>query len=300
MPPKNARKPNIKEDIVELQSQLKALNEDVQLIYGTVNVIEAAIKKISAAQEEQHEKTMSMISDFIEKSRPTTAIGESGGSNETNHTPSTKKVIPAPRVYKEVEGKTKGFTLRIVKDHIVQYVIKEANKELTDPEAEAQYQTMRDELNIALNVLESRVKKAITDTMSEEDRYEYQSDESIVDMKGYTWGSRSLARFRDIAIRSFEDMVLEATGVCESHWASSHMLEGTWNNRCKTKSPTKASKRKHDGRGSKSQEHPKKHVRFEEPESEGDNEDDYLNVAESTDDEERVSNNECVDDESDE
>ncbi|KAI8147270.1 hypothetical protein BJV82DRAFT_664516 [Fennellomyces sp. T-0311] len=234
MPPKNARKPNIKEDIVELQSQLKALNEDVQLIYGTVNVIESAIKKILEAQEEQHEKTMSMFSDFIEKSRPTTAIGESGGCNETNHTPSTKKVIPAPRVYKEVEGKTKGFTLKIVKDHIVQYVIKEANKELTDPEAEAQYQTMHDELNIALNVLESRVKKAITDTTSEEDRYEYQSDESIVDMKGYTWGSRSLARFRDIAIRSFEDMVLEATGVdlsvCESHWASSHMLEETWNN----------------------------------------------------------------------
>ncbi|KAI8143672.1 hypothetical protein BJV82DRAFT_611313 [Fennellomyces sp. T-0311] len=242
MPPKNARKPDIKEDIAELQSQLKGLNENVQLIYRTVNVIEAAIKKISEAQEKQHEKNSVNDQRFHRKSRSTTAIGESGASNETNHTPSTKKVIPAPPVYKEVEGKAKGFTLRIVKDHI------EANKELTDSEADAQYQTMRDELNIALNVLESRVKKAIIDTMSEEDRYEYQSYE----------GSRSLARFRGIAIRSFEDMVLEATG------------------------------------------HPEKHVRFEETESEGDNDDDYLNVAESTDDEERVSDKERVDDESDE
>ncbi|KAI8138664.1 hypothetical protein BJV82DRAFT_696974 [Fennellomyces sp. T-0311] len=98
-----------------------------------------------------------------------------------------RKIIPAPRITQEIDTEERGFSIRVVKDHILRYVIKAANDELTNSEAEALYQTMRGELNTALDVLESRVKKEILSEMYEEDQYAYEDvagvDESDVDMK---------------------------------------------------------------------------------------------------------------------
>ncbi|KAI8142640.1 hypothetical protein BJV82DRAFT_669268 [Fennellomyces sp. T-0311] len=257
MPPKNIKKPSIKEDIAELQRQVKAVNEDVQLIYGMVNGMELTMKAMLEAQEKHYEEMKAMASEYFEKSRSAMTVDVT-----------------------KIDTEERSFSIRVVKDHILQYVIKAANDELTDSEAEALYQTMRGELNTALDALESRVKKEILGEMYEEDQYAYEDvagvDESDVDMKGYTWGSKRLAKHRRIAIATFEAAVLEATGIdfsiCEKHWASSHMLEETWNNRCKPK-PTPANKRKPGKQSVEKDQLVQKRMRFVEDEGEDEEED---------------------------
>ncbi|KAI8146295.1 hypothetical protein BJV82DRAFT_394896 [Fennellomyces sp. T-0311] len=280
MPPKNIKKPSIKEDIAELQRQVKAVNEDVQLIYGMVNGMELTMKAMLEAQEKHYEEMKAMASEYFEKSRSAMTVDVTSASSSASENSHQRKIIPAPRITQEIDTEERSFSIRVVKDHILQYVIKAANDELTDSEAEALYQTMRGELNTALDALESRVKKEILGEMYEEDQYAYEDvagvDESDVDMKGYTWGSKRLAKHRRIAIATFEAAVLEATGIdfsiCEKHWASSHMLEETWNNRCKPK-PTPANKRKPGKQSVEKDQLVQKRMRFVEDEGEDEEED---------------------------
>ncbi|KAI8140587.1 hypothetical protein BJV82DRAFT_659197 [Fennellomyces sp. T-0311] len=153
-----------------------------------------------------------------------------------------KKIMPAPCLYKMVEGECRSFQLRIVKEHILEYVIKPAfDDDFTDEDAEATYRTMRRERAIALDILEQDVREAMVAKTAEDDQYRYiygeeAIDDTMIDLTGMTSSSLAPAQ-KKIAISQFEDAVFDETDVnlsrCENHRASEHMFAEAWRNRIK-------------------------------------------------------------------
>ncbi|KAI8137148.1 hypothetical protein BJV82DRAFT_661520 [Fennellomyces sp. T-0311] len=246
MPPKRSNaNPNIIQDVAELQKQVKSLNEDVHLIYNICTCVEKEVEEIKKLQQQQHMEIKSMLNELF-SNIPSTSAAQSIANNPSDEARDSskkkKKIIPAPCLYKMVEGKRRSFQLRIVKEHILEYVIKPAfDDDFTDEDAEATYRTMRRELAIALDVLEQDVREAMVAKMAEDDQYRYiygeeAIDDSMIDLTGTTWSSLPPAQ-KKIAISQFEDAVFDETDVnlsrCENHWASEHMFAEAWRNRIK-------------------------------------------------------------------
>ncbi|KAG2224290.1 hypothetical protein INT45_012858 [Circinella minor] len=237
------------QDIQELRCQIINIANDQNVLYDAQNDLAEMVSNLEEEVKKRMDEILLAVSDLKESLAPmllsralsntshsslqnlntlfSEASATSAASLFARRQTYTKNVIPAPRKTAISKGKRALIRDKIMKEHVIDKVIKSGqNRDLSDAQCEAIYNTMVGERKVALDALVKRLLQKMA----------VEAEGASIDLsqaKIY-WGAIDDSE-KSIAIHSFSKSVSERCFynlyLCEDNWAAVHILCEGWNNR---------------------------------------------------------------------